>query len=550
MRSRSKIIIALVILVVLAVAFTTIVSVGNRILKNQLEKALGENFRVAHIGLSWGGVTAVGVELLRDGKVVASVKRLGLKADFLTIFRKTIEVSQVTLEEPIAHLEVDQNGTLLLPSFPQAETAAHERGTPGKTSRRSVFAVYLRRIELKNGSLTLRDRRLKDLNEIQASQINLTLSNFRFPLADEVSKVKADMKLAGPLISGGIALDGSIDLLRTGFNIALEADNVAAVNLAGDGPQLRIEKMTLHASSQGSEEKIIEVSDLILQKFYVRAQIDRQGKLVNPLLHVLQSQAAPPASVSSSSQERKPEPTARPTQFNVKGLKISEGEALILNSKVSTPPHQIRLTDIALTADQFASPLQDTVTTFQCSLSVPGKDSTGLFRASGKSKLKSLDTNGKVSLHGLDMLAVKPYIMKAGDVDLTRGTINLDVDLHIDKRRLDSPAKAVLRNLQFAPSKGSGERFMAIPRSAVTDFLKANNNEIALDFVVTGNIDDLSFSLRETMATRFALQLAQMLGLGSVTAGQSLIDVEGKGLKNLGDTLKETSKSLRKLFGK
>jgi hypothetical protein len=171
-------------------------------------------------------------------------------------------------------------------------------------------------------------------------------------------------------------------------------------------------------------------------------------------------------------------------------------------------------------------------------------------RTSGKTKLKSLDTVSKVSLQGLDITTGKPYIQKAGDVDVTHGTVSLNVDLHIDKRNLNSPAKAVLRNLQFAPAKGAGEKFMAIPRSAVISFLQANNNEIALDFVVVGSIDDPKFSLSETMATRFALQFAERLGLGVVNAGEKLVTEPGKGLQGLGEALKDTSKGLKKLFSK
>jgi len=214
------------------------------------------------------------------------------------------------------------------------------------------------------------------------------------------------------------------------------------------------------------------------------------------------------------------------------------------------PPHPLRLTDVSLTLDQVATPSQDTWTAYECTLNVPGKDSTGLLRTSGKTKLKSLDTASKASLHGLDITTVKPYILKAGDVDVTQGTLNLDLDLHIDKRNLNSPAKVVLRNLQFAPSRGSGDKFMSIPRSAVISFLKANNNEIALNFVVEGSIDDPKFSLRETMLTRFAVQFADTLGLGVLNSGEKLINVQGKGLQGLGEALKDTSKSLRKLFNK
>ena len=542
MSTRKKIIIALIIVVVLAGALGILLGTANKMLKGQLEKALGENFRVARIGLSWGGVEAENVQLLGDGKVVASVKRLVLKADLLTIFRKTVGVSVIVVEEPVAQLEVDEKGKLLIPSFPAGQTREPKSGLPSKGS---AFAVDVKRIDVINGTFTLRDRRLKELNEIQATNCNLRLDNFHFPLTDAVSKVKLETKLAGKLFSGSVAIDGSVDLMRVGFNLAFEGAGLAVVDLPGSGPQVRVEKMSLHASSQGTDAKLIEVSDVMLQKPYVRVQTDKDGKLVNPFLSVLQAQTGTTKTGPAQLKEKEP-----PTQVNLKGLKITQGEVLILDGKVATPPHPTRLTDISLSVDQAAIPEQDTWTAYECSLNIPGKESTGTLRISGKTKLKSLDTVSKVALQGLDITTVKPYILKAGDVDVTRGTLSLDVDLHIDRRNLNSPAKAVLRNLQFAPSKGPGEKFMAIPRSAVIGFLEANNNQIALDFRVEGSIDDPKFSLRETMATRFAVQFAQQLGLGGVNAGEKLIETQTKGLQGLGDALKDTSRSLKKLFNK
>ncbi len=543
MTTRKKIVIVLVILLVLAAAAAVLLSMANKILKSQLEKALGESFRVARISLSWGGVEADGVELLRDGKIVVSMKRLRLKADLLTVFRKTVSVSALTVEEPVIRLDVDENGNLLIPSFPQRRKEAPESAAAPKGGS---FAVSVKRIEVKNGTLTLRDERLKELNEIQASRINLTLDNFHFPLTDAISKLKLDMNLAGKLLSGTVAFDGSLNIERGAFNFAFEGTGLAFVDLPGSGPQVRIEKTSFRASSQGTEAKLIELSEVILQKPYARVQINKQGKLVNPLLVVLETETGP-TRTGPADQEKKKGP---PTQVDLKGLKISQGEALILDGKVATPPYPMRLTDISLTVDQAAFPAQDAWTAYEISLNIPGKASTGVLRTSGKTKLKSLDTVSKVTLHGLDITSVKPYILKAGDVDVTRGALNLDIDLHIDKRNLNSPAKAVLRNLEFAPSKGPGEKFMNIPRSAVISFLEANNHEIALDFVVQGSIDDPKFSLRETMIARFAVHFAEKIGLGVVTAGEKLIDIQRRGIQGLGETLKDTSKGLRKLFGK
>jgi len=540
-------VVALVILVVLAGAFLILVSVASKILKGQLERALGENFRVARIGLSWGGVEAEDLQLLKDGKVIASVRRLGLKPDFLTIFRKTVGVSALIVEEPVAQVEIDENGKFLIPSFPEKEAT---EPTGGSTAPKgSSFSISVKRIDVIDGTFTFRDRRLKELNEIKASHVNARFDNFRFPLADAVSKVRLEASLAGSLLSGSVTIDGNVDLMRLGFNLAFEADKLVVVDLPGTGPQARIEKMSLQASSQGTDAKLIEISDVILQKPYVRIQTDKEGKLVNPLLKALQAETG--GAKPEPAGGKTPEPPAHATtQVAVKGLKVNQGEVLILDGKVSVPPHPLRLTDVSLTLDQVATPSQDTWTAYECTLNVPGKDSTGLLRTSGKTKLKSLDTASKASLHGLDITTVKPYILKAGDVDVTQGTLNLDLDLHIDKRNLNSPAKVVLRNLQFAPSRGSGDKFMSIPRSAVISFLKANNNEIALNFVVEGSIDDPKFSLRETMLTRFAVQFADTLGLGVLNSGEKLINVQGKGLQGLGEALKDTSKSLRKLFNK
>ena len=548
MVSRNKLIVAVVILIVIAGALVTLVRVGNKILKGQFEKSLGDNVKVAEIGLSWGRVEAREVQVLRDGKIIAAVKKLGLKPDLLTIFRKRIGISVLTIEEPVIQLEIDKDGTFLLPSFPQEEATARKRADAGTRPASSAFAIDVKQIDITNGKLLLIDHRLKELNEIEASRINARFDNLHIPLTDDVSKVKLGMTLSGKLISGSVAIDGSIDLMRMGFNVAVEANNLAIANLPGSGPQARMETVTFHASSQGKDAKLVEVSEVNLQKLYVRAQTNKEGKLINPLSNVLQVETGP--APGEPVGKTKPEPASQPTQVNVKGLKISQGEVLILDGKVSTPPYPLRLTDVSLNADQFASPPQDTFTTYECSVSIPGKESTGVLRASGKTKLKSLDTASTVSLHGLDITTVKPYILKAGDVNVTQGTIDLDLNLRIDHRNLDSPAKVVLKNLRFAPSNSAGEKFMAIPRGVVVEFLKANNNQIALDFVVNGSIDDPKFSLRETLMTRFAVQLADKLGLGAISAGQKLIETEQRGLKNLGESLKETSKSLRKLFSK
>jgi hypothetical protein len=549
MARRAKLlIIAGSVVLLLVVAAAVLIGMANKIIKGQLEKALGEDFKVARIGLSWGTVEADGVQVLKDGKVAASVKRLGVRADFLTIFRKTPVVSALVLEEPVIHLVIDEQGKLISP-FPVYKKK--RPGRPGdETERASPFSVHVKQIAIKKGVITIQDRRLKEPNKIEARQIDARFDNFYYPLIDAVSKVRLDMELAGRLLSGTISVQGTLNLERAGFNLAFEGTKLSAVDLPGSGPQARFERISCNTSSQGLAASALELADVAVEKPYMRILITRDGEFVTPLQHVLPKET--PRVGKETTGVRKEigttEQTEKPLKAMLKGLKISQGEALVVDNKIAAPPHQLRITDLSLTLDQLSLPSDDTWTAYDCTFTIPGRDSNGIVRASGKTKLKSLDTAARASVQGLDVNAIKPYVQKGGDVEVTKGTFGMDMDLRIDKRMVHAPTKAVLRNLELAPAKGAADKFMSLPRSAVISYLKTTNNQIALDFVVEGDVDDPKFSLRETTGRKFAVSLAKKLGIGVVGAGETLIDLPRRGLRGIGEALKETGKGLKGLF--
>lgn len=550
MVSRKKIVIvAIIVLLVLGAASAILLSMANQIIKGQLEKTLGENFRVARIGLSWGTVEAQSVQMLKDGKVAASVKRLGVRADFLTIFRKRPVVSALVLEEPAIHLVIDEQGKLISP-FPDYKKKRQPGRPEDEAGKGTPFSLHVKQIAIKKGTITIEDRRLKEPNKIEARQIDARLDTFYYPLTDAVSGVKLEMNLTGALLSGSVKVEGTLNLERTAFNLLFEGTRLSVVDLPGSGPQTRFERISCNASSQGLDTNAVELADVVVEKPYVRFLITRNGELVTPLRHVLPKET--PAAEKGAARVQKggvtSDKTEQPLHVTVKGLKISQGEALLVDSNIAAPPHQLRITDLSLTLDQLSLPSEDTWTTYDCAFTIPGRDSTGVVRASGKTKFKSLDTAAKASVQGLDVNTIKPYVRKAGDVEAAKGTFGMDMDLRIDKRIVHAPTKAILRNLELAPAKGAADKFMSLPRSAVMSYLKTNNNEIVLDFVVEGDIDDPKFSLRETTARKFAVGLAKKLGIGIVGAGETLIDAPRRGLRGIGDAFKETGKSLKGLF--
>ncbi|MGE5790519.1 MAG: DUF748 domain-containing protein, partial [Syntrophaceae bacterium] len=213
-----------------------------------------------------------------------------------------------------------------------------------------------------------------------------------------------------------------------------------------------------------------------------------------------------------------------------------------LDGKITRYPYPVRVTDIDLTADQLSYPVDNRDTAWRLSARMPGNQGTGTLTASGNTALKSRDTGAKVVLRNLDLTSFKPYLLKEGDVDVSRGFLDLDVDLGIRKRMLHAPAHSVLRDLQFVEGRGLKDQFLGVPRQLVVNALKTGNNQIEFDFVVEGSLDNPKFNLREDLVTRLTVGLAKKLGLSVIETGESVIIQSGKILRGVGDVMKQIFK--------
>jgi hypothetical protein len=200
-------------------------------------------------------------------------------------------------------------------------------------------------------------------------------------------------------------------------------------------------------------------------------------------------------------------------------------------------PYPVSITGIDLTADHLSLPGGSQNTAFRLSAHLPGTQSTGVLTSWGHTTLKTLDTNAKVSLRDLDLTSCKPYLYKEGEADISRGFFDLDMDLGINKRMLYAPAHSVLRDLQFVSGRGQGDRFLGLPRDRVVKALQANNNQIPLDIILEGSLDNPKFSLRESLITRLTIGLAKNLGLSVIETGGKVIIKGGGIIKGVGDAV-------------
>jgi hypothetical protein len=154
--------------------------------------------------------------------------------------------------------------------------------------------------------------------------------------------------------------------------------------------------------------------------------------------------------------------------------------------------------------------------------------------------------DGKVEIKRLDITDLKPYYQKKGDVNVTRGIIDMNMDVKIRSNEINSPGKAVLKDLEFERGSGMGNTFLNMPLSAVVSFLKNNNDEIVVNFVVQGDLNNPKFNLRESFMNKISIAMAEKLGLSIQRIGGSIVETGaegakevGKGAKGIGETIKK-----------
>jgi hypothetical protein len=326
------------------------------------------------------------------------------------------------------------------------------------------------------------------------------------------------------------------EFLGGGFSvkeIRLKWGEVQALDIRLRNPHgtevLSTDSLVLHADFKGVLRKKYAVSDLSLTNPYILIETDNKGKLVNPILK------------KKTEAEGKPSPPVF-----LEDVSVEKGSLDYLDGKITRTPTLTRLRDIRLEFRKLHLPFSEDFSSYTMTAAIPGNSATGALKIDGKTRLKTLDTDCRVNLTSLDITRFKPYFQKRGDVNVTRGLLDLNMNVKISSRKITAPGKAVLRDLQF--ESGTGKRFFNIPLNPVLGFLKDNNGQIVFDFTVEGDMDNPKFNLRESIVQKLTLGIAARLGLSVTEIGESVIVFGAEGAKQIGRGVKEIGEGIREIF--
>lgn len=183
-------------------------------------------------------------------------------------------------------------------------------------------------------------------------------------------------------------------------------------------------------------------------------------------------------------------------------------------------PHRVRLDALHADVGPLALPALDERTAVSLQATLKGPQHDGKLALRGHVTPATRDADLALKIKGLDLVALQPYLLRHNEATVKRGTLDLTLDARVKGRRLDAPGRLTLTELELAGGGGVLGTFAGVPRQAVLAAM-SRDGRIELDFTLQGKLDDPKFSLNELFAARFAVGLAEKLGvsLGGMVEG-------------------------------
>ncbi|MCX5806463.1 MAG: DUF748 domain-containing protein [Proteobacteria bacterium] len=309
-------------------------------------------------------------------------------------------------------------------------------------------------------------------------------------------------------------------------NIDLRWNHVDVFNLCLKNPKgkdiIKIESISLNADFMNFLKKEYIISKLSVKNPYILIEREKTGKIIGPALP------------SQPAAEKPEEPSP---SLILKKIVLTGGSLDYLDRKVPEgQPVLIKIRDIEIETFDVVLPPDGRLTTYRLSAVIPVTGSKGTVKSNGTINLKTKkDLECKVDGQHIDIVEFKPYFQKKNSIDITKGFLDIDMNVKVVSNKINAPGKAVLRNLEFKSGSSMGNTVFDVPLSAAVSFLKNNRNEISANFVLEGNLDNPKFSLKEDFINKIITGITGQIGGSVKGAGELLID----GFKNIGKSIKK-----------
>ena len=240
----------------------------------------------------------------------------------------------------------------------------------------------------------------------------------------------------------------------------------------------------------------------------------REGKL-RVLPSLLEAERpAPPGQAAGAPQA----PTLHIGELRLRDVVVDFYDASVAGARGG--PHRVRLDALSADVGPLALPALDERAAVSLQATLKGPQRQGTLALQGHVTPATRDAELALKIKGLDLVALQPYLLRANEASVKRGTLDMALDASVKGQRLNAPGRLTLTDLELSSGGSALGTFAGVPRQAVLAAL-GRDGRIELAFALEGRLDDPKFSLNELFAARFAVGLAEKLGvsLGGVVEG-------------------------------
>lgn len=207
------------------------------------------------------------------------------------------------------------------------------------------------------------------------------------------------------------------------------------------------------------------------------------------------------------------------------------------DATISQPALKVRVEQLEAKVQDVRLPELTGKTRLTATGIVKGGQRDGTVSLNGSVELASKNSDIALRLRRVDLVSLQPYLIKASESAVRRGSLDLDVTSTVRNNRLHAPGSLTLTGLEL--TSAGGGTFMGVPRSAVVSLLKDGNDRINLSFVLDGDLSDPRFSLNENFATRIGSSLAGTLGISLEGLAREVGSAGGNVLRGVGDAVEK-----------
>jgi hypothetical protein len=220
-------------------------------------------------------------------------------------------------------------------------------------------------------------------------------------------------------------------------------------------------------------------------------------------------------------------------------IELHGGVLEFFDATVRQPAHKVRLEQLEAKVEDLRLPALTGRTHFKLDGVVKGVQRNGKLALNGWAEIADKNSDLTTKLHGVDLVALQPYLIKAAETGVKRGTMDLNLKSVVHKNRLRAPGTLTLSDLELASSGGAMSTFMGMPRQAVIGSLKNRSGQIVMQFTLEGDLNDPQFSINESFSRRAGASVAESLG----------ISIEGL-TRGMGGAVDGLGGAVKRLFGK